>query len=160
MRDRDDHFFVGDQVFERDLALVTRDLGATVIPIRLNDLREFVLHHLHAHRLRVEQRGEFLDEGADFLEFLLKLADLEAGELREAHVEDRLGLLLTQLETPLQFLRSALGVVGGADDLDDRIDVVDGDLEAIEDVLALTRLVDVELRPPDDDFVPVVDEVQ
>ena len=46
-----------------------------------------------------------------------------------------------------------------ADELDHLVDVVDGDLEAFEDVLALERLVELELRAPDDDFVPVRDVV-
>ena len=71
----------------------------------------------------------------DLLELGLQLLDLEAGELGEAHVEDRLGLLLAQLE-PLPELRVGLGgVLGAADDLDHLVDVVDGDLEALEDVL-------------------------
>ena len=37
-----------------------------------------------------------LIERADFLELLLELLDLEAGELGEAHVEDRLGLPLAR----------------------------------------------------------------
>ena len=54
----------------------------------------------------------------------------------------------------------AVGVsVGRANDLDHRVDVVDGDLEALEDVLALERLVELELRAPDDDLVPVRDVV-
>src|SRR5215208_4116413 len=53
----------------------------------------------------------------------------------------------------------ALAVGGGADDLDDRVDVIDGDLEPLEDVLAVERLVEVELRAADDDVVPVRDVV-
>ena len=43
--------------------------------------------------------------GADFLQLFLELLDLEAGELGEAHVEDRLGLPLAELE-PLLKLRA------------------------------------------------------
>ena len=46
-----------------------------------------------------------------------------------------------------------------ADDLDHLVDVVDGDLEPLEDVLALERLVELELRAPDDHLVAVRDEV-
>ena len=54
----------------------------------------------------------------------------------------------------------AVGVSSAvADELDHLVDVVDGDLEPFEDVLALERLVELELRAPDDDFVAVRDEV-
>ena len=41
----------------------------------------------------------------------------------------------------------------------DLVDVVDGDLEALEDVLPRLGGVEVELGAPDDDLVAVVDEV-
>ena len=47
------------------------------------------------------------------------------------------------------------GVLGAADDLDHLVDVVDGDLEALEDVLPGLGGVEVELGAPDDDLVPV-----
>ena len=54
----------------------------------------------------------------------------------------------------------AVGVSSAlADDLDHLVDVVDGDLEAFEDVLALERLVELELRAADDDLVAVRDVV-
>ena len=54
----------------------------------------------------------------------------------------------------------AVGVSAArADDLDHLVDVVDGDLEALEDVLALERLVELELRAPHDDLVAVRDVV-
>ncbi len=64
-----------------------------------------------------------------------------------------------ELEARLQ-LRARRGrVLGRANELDHRVDVVDGDLEPFEDVLALERLVEIELRAPHDDFVPVRDVV-
>ena len=102
---------------------------------------------------------QLLDRGAHLLQLGLQLLDLEAGELGEPHVEDRLGLPLGQPE-PLPQPGVGLGrVVRAADDLDHLVDVVDGDLEAFEDVLALLRRVEVELRPPDDDLVAVLDVV-
>src|ERR1019366_6487946 len=116
-------------------------------------------HDLHPLRLGSEDRIEFLDERLHFLELLLELLDLEAGELREAHVEDRLGLLLGELEAPLQLGARRLGVGRAANDLDDRVDVVDRDLEALEDVFAFLRLAEIELRATHDHVVTVRDEV-
>ena len=81
------------------------------------------------------------------------------GELGQPHVEDRVGLLLAQPE-PLPEPRVGLGrILGAADDLDDLVDVVDRDLEALEDVLPGFGRVEVVLGPPDDDLVPVLDVV-
>ena len=88
-----------------------------------------------------------------------QLLDLEAGELREAHVEDRLGLPLGQLEARLQLRARLRRVLRRANELDHRVDVVDGDLEPLQDVLAIERLVEIELRAAHDDFVPVRDVV-
>ena len=46
-----------------------------------------------------------------------------------------------------------------ADELDDRVDVVVRDLEALEDVRPLLRLREIELGAPADDLAPVVDVV-
>ena len=46
-----------------------------------------------------------------------------------------------------------------ADDLHDLVDIVDGDLEAFENVLALERLLELELGAADDDLVTMRDEV-
>ena len=113
----------------------------------------------HAARTRRENRAHLLDERAHFLQLRLELLDLEAGELGEAHVEDRLGLPLAQLEARLQLRARRRRVLGRADELDHRVDVVDGDLEPLEDVLALERLVELELRAAHDDFVAVRDVV-
>ena len=120
---------------------------------------ELRLEQRHAPLLGAEQSAHVGDERLHFLELRLELLDLQAGELGEAHVEDRLGLPLAQLE-PLLKLRARRRRVGrGANELDHRVDVVDGDLEPLEDVLALERLVELELRAADDDLVPVRDVV-
>ena len=128
-------------------------------PYVVGDLLQLVLHELHALRLRLEQRAQVLDERADFLELGLELLDLEARQLREPHVEDRLGLTLRELEPLLQLGTRLRRVLRLANDLDHLVDVVDGDLETIQDVLALERLVELVLRAPDDDLVPVRDVV-
>ena len=46
-----------------------------------------------------------------------------------------------------------------ADRLDDRVEVVEGDLEALEDVRPVARLAEVELGAPADDLAAPVDVV-
>ena len=46
-----------------------------------------------------------------------------------------------------------------ADGLDHRVEVIEGDLEALEDVRPIARLAQVELGPPANDLAPPVDVV-
>ena len=122
-------------------------------------LVHLVLQNRHPLRLRRQNALQLLDGSPHLLQLGVQLLDLEAGELGQTHVEDGVALLLAEAE-PLAQLGIGFGrVLGLPDDLDDLVDVVDGDLEAVEDVLPRLRRVEIELGPPDDDLVPVVDEV-
>ena len=80
------------------------------------------------------------------------------GELGQAHVEDGVALLLGEREA-LAKPRVGVGhVLRLLDDLDDLVDVVDGDLETLEDVLPGLGRLEIELGPAHDDVVPVLDE--
>ena len=59
----------------------------------------------------------------------------------------------------IRFVRAPLDVGRLADRLDDRVEVVEGDLEALEDVGPGAGLAEVELGPPPDDLAAVVDVV-
>ena len=103
---------------------------------------------------------ELGDELDDREVLVLDLLALERGEAGEAHVEDRLGLELRQLEAASSGSPCAPLDVGRlADGLDDRVEVVEGDLEALEDVGPGARLPEVELGPAADDLAAVVDVV-
>ena len=126
------------------------------------------------------------DEREDLLELGDDLVALEARQALEAHVEDRLRLDLVEAqdlgrpcrpsspsELPMNFSRRRAGhrdlgrqprlgllrVLGGADDLDDEVEVREREREAAQEVGALLGLLQVELRAPDDDRLAVVDEV-
>ena len=91
---------------------------------------------------------------------VLDLLALERGEAGEPHVEDRLGLELRQVE-PRSSGSSGRRSTSArlADRLDDRVEVVEGDLEALEDVGPGAGLAEVELGPAPDDLAAVVDVV-
>src|SRR6185503_4459513 len=73
--------------------------------------------------------------------FLVDLVAFQAGEPAELHLEDRLGLRLGQPESFAQLAdEQQLLPLVRTDKLDDRVDVVVRDLEALEDVRALLRL--------------------
>src|SRR5882762_1823835 len=84
----DHHVLFGDQVFDRELALIGDDLGASLVAEALGQLRELLLENLEAPGLRPEDFLALLDELADFPELLLELGDFEGGEARQPHVED------------------------------------------------------------------------
>ena len=94
------------------------------------------------------------------LVLLLELVALETRQAAKLHVQDGLGLQLGQAEALAQLAdEELLLALVRADELDDRVDVVVGDLEALEDVRPLPRLGEVELGAPADDLAPVVDVV-
>src|SRR3989449_9029768 len=86
---------------------------------------------------------------ADLLQLVLELGDLQGGEAGQPHVEDLGRLLLGQLE-PLAQARVRGGrVLRLLDDADDLVDVVDGDLQALENVLAVLRALQLEFGATD-----------
>ena len=102
---------------------------------------------------------ELGDELDDREVLVLDLLALERGQAGEPHVEDRLGLELGQVEPRHEVGPGALDVGRLADRLDDRVEVVEGDLEALEDVGPGAGLAEVELGPAADDLAAMVDVV-
>ncbi len=76
---------------------------------------------------------------------------LERGQRAEAEVEDRLCLDLGELEALHQTGARRVGVLGRADQRDHRVEVVERDQVALEDVRTLLGLPELELRAADDD---------
>ena len=185
--DGDDHVLVGDQLLDGDLALVVDDLGAALVAELLSDLGELVVDHRHQAAVRGEDRLQAIDRGAERAELVVELLALEAGQALQAHVEDRLRLPLGERVVALfgaardllfgaagaaQELLEAgqrlghevrlrlFGRLRGADDLDDAVDVVDGDDQALDDLLPRARLLELEQRAARDHVAAVVDEVR
>ena len=159
MRERDHDLFLGHQVFSRQLRrLLVGDLGPAVVAV--------LLHHV-VH-LFFDQEADLLVAGEDALEvgdgldhlfvLLVDLAALEARQPAQGQGQHRLGLPLAQPEPGLQLGGGDVLVGGAADRLDHLVEVVEADLEALRDVGALLRLVEIEPGAADDDVAAVVDE--
>ena len=101
---------------------------------------------------------QFFDERLDFLQFIQNLLALEAGQLLQAHVQDRLRLQVAELELLHQACLCFGHVLRCADELDDLVDMIERFFQAEQDVLARLGCVEVELRPAADDFYPMNDE--
>ena len=84
---------------------------------------------------------------------------LETRKRPQAHVEDRLGLDLGEGELLDQRLARLVGRRRAADRLDHRVEVVQRDQEAFEDVRAAHRVAQLVLEPPRDDLALVVEVV-
>src|SRR5258705_13462535 len=105
------------------------DLGAAVVvaTVDLLDLEQLLADERIDAGLVAEDRAQLRNALLQVLELRLDLLAREAGEPREAEVEDRLRLDLGERE-PLDELRARLVGVGcGADERDDRVDVVERD---------------------------------
>src|SRR6185312_13808195 len=185
--DGDHHVLVGDQLLDGDLAFVVDDLGAALVGELGADGGQLLLDHRHQPAFARQDRFQAIDGGAQRLELFVELLALEAGQALEAHVEDRLCLALRERVVALLgalgdlFFRPsgaaqellepgerlghevALGLFRrrrGADDLDDAIDVVDGDDEAFDDLLPRARLFELEQRAACDHVAAMLDEVR
>ena len=75
-----------------------------------------------------------------------------AARRRELHLEDGVGLDLGEAEALHQVAAGGLDVGRLADGADDRVEVVERDLEALEDVGPVPGLPQVELGPPSHDL--------
>src|SRR5204862_8402 len=116
--------------------LAGRELRAPLVAVLLAQGGELGADHLPA----LARAGE---EGLDLLETLLLLGplgedllDLEAGELVEANVEDRVSLHLVELEGGHQLPGGVGARLGLPDDADDAVEVVVAAGERVQDVEA------------------------
>src|SRR5258708_4205453 len=155
--DGDHHVLVLDQVLDRDLAFLGDDLRAALVAVLRLQLAHLALDDLE-DLLRVrEDAPQALDLLDDGEVLRLDLVALERHQAAEAHVEDRVGLDLRQRELRHEARARRFRVGRGADELDHRIEVIDGDLEALEDVGALLGLGQLELGAPAHDRAAVLD---
>ena len=99
------------------------------------------------------------DPALDLGQFVQDLLLLHAGEALQLQFDDRLRLLLAELERGDQAFAGFARRLGGADEADHFVQVVQRLLEAEQDVLALARLAQLVLGAPADHFDAVVDEV-
>ena len=158
--DRHHDVLVGDQVLVGHLAARVvddpRPALARVLPL---ELRELLLDDPEDPRLvrqDVLQLGDELDHGEVLV---LDLLALEGGEAGQPHVEDRLGLDLGEPEAGDEVVPGGLHVGRLADRPDHLVEMVEGDLQALEDVGSLAGLAQVVLGAPADDLAAMLDVV-
>ena len=107
--------------------------------------------------LGFEDAAQLLDELDEFEVLGLDLVAFQAGELVQAQFEDGVGLALGERVLGHQPDLGLLAVLGAADDADEVVEVVEGDLVALEDVRAVLGLAEAELGAAGDDVAAVLD---
>src|SRR2546425_3888777 len=158
VRERNDHIFLWDQVFfvEFDGALEVQR-GPAGIAVLLLEVAEVVLDQQHDLRLVLQEVLEVGDALDDLLVLLHDLVALEAGEAAQPHIDDGLRLALRQLEALLQALLRGLLVLRLADRFDDGVQVVEGDLEAFQEVRTIPCALEFVPRPTGEDIAAMID---
>ena len=89
------------------------------------------------------------------MEFLL----LNVGELCETHIDDGFRLQFVQREAVHQSFNRRLRIFGGANDVNDFVNVVGGNDESFKDMCSFLCFAQVELGASNDDVVAVFHEV-
>ena len=156
---RDRHVFVGDQVLDADVSgFALDDLGSPGVAVVLLHASQFVDDDLHEQSIAGQDGAQAFDLLQQLREFVEDLLPLEAGEALELHVENRLRLDLGQPEARHQAFTCFRNRLRSPNQRDDRIEVVEGDLQALEDVVSRFGLSQLELGPATDNLAPEVDE--
>src|ERR1017187_3631189 len=146
------------QVFQLDLAGVLDDLGAALVAETLLDFFEFLDNERAQNAVGAEQFEILGDAALDIGQLIEDLLLLHPGEALQLELDDGLRLLVAELEGGDQSLAGFARQFGRAHDADDFVEVVEGLLEAEQDMLAVARLAKLELGAPADHFDAVVDE--
>ena len=160
--DRDHHVLFRDQILELELFLGRDDLGAPVVVARVDpaELEQLLLDQRVDLLLGAEQVAQLGDALLDVLELVLDALALERGEGAQAQLEDRDRLYLGELELGHQAGLRSVGVRGAADERDHRVEVVERDQVALQDVSALLLLAQFVLRAARDDLALEVEVVR
>ena len=160
-RDRDDHVLLGDQVLELEVLLGGDDLGPAIVVAAVDalELEQLLANQRVDAGLVRQDRSQLGDLLLQICELALDLLALERGESRQPQVQNRLRLRLRELERRHQAVASLLDVLRRADERDDRVEVVERDEVALEDVRPVLGPAQLVLRAARDDLALVVEVV-
>ena len=157
-RHRDGHVFHRYQVFQQDLAGVFDDLRAPLVAVFLADFLQLVDDQVAKNLVGAQNAQVLRDAPLDFGQLVQDLLPLHPGEPLQLQLDDGLRLLLGELEARNQRFPSFPRRPGRADQPDDFIQVVEGLLEPEQNVLAVARLAQLELRAPPHNLHAVLDK--
>src|SRR5581483_6844584 len=160
--DRDHHVLFRDQVFELELLLGGDDLGAAVVAAAVDalQLEQLLLDQRVDLLLGTEQVAELLDALLLVAVVLLDARALERSEGAQAQLEDRRRLAFAQIELLHQAVARGLRVGRAADQGNDRVEIVERDQVALEDVDLALETAQLVLAAARDDLALEVEVVR
>ena len=137
VRDRDDDFLLGDQIFETELGLFLHNLRLAVVLVFFTELGQLVLDDRPHQRFARQHRLEIFNPLQHLLVFLDEFSALELRQPLEAHVEDGICLEVRQGELPHQPGPGFIGRLRASNQRDHCIQIVERNLEAFKNMRAL-----------------------
>ncbi len=177
MADGDRNLLVGDQVFQLQFGRFVDDLRAARVAVLVANLFELLDDDRAQLGFRGQDRLVLIDALADLLQLVQQLVDGELRQAIELQLEDGVDLaqrealflvrqvFAVQVEDDLRALAPGVEVLTsfdartrGADDFNDRVEIVERNLEAFQDVLALAGLAQKVNRASLHDVDAVIDE--
>ena len=132
--------------------------GAALVAVFLLDFLQLLDDQVAQHFVGAQDFQVFGDAALDFGQLVEDLLPLHAGEALQLQLDDGLRLLLGECEARDQRLAGFARRLGGANQPDHFVQVVERLLEAEQDVLALARLAQFVLGAAADHIDAVVDE--
>ena len=145
-----DALLLFNEILDVQIVLHILNLRLALVAVFVADLGELVLQHAAKHCLAAEELHIVGDALFQLIVLVLQLLAVETLQGDEAHIADGLCLHLGEVETLHQVI---LGViVAGADDLDDFVNIILRDQEALQQVLTLAGLLQIILSAAGDDL--------
>ena len=159
MGHRDHNFFFLDQVFHVEIVDVDVEGGAARVTVLFLEFDQLILDDAENETFVGEDRPIFGNLLRQRRVFFFDFFTFETGQALQTHVQNGLGLDVGQRKVVHQAGLRDFRVVGFADDFDDRVDVVEGDPVAFQNVGPGFGLLQVEFRPADHHFLLVFDVI-
>src|SRR5712692_2171682 len=157
--DGDRHVFFGDEIFDTDLAgLTLNDLRAAGVAVLRLYVLQLVDDDLHQQPVARQNRAKALDRLQQLGQLVDNLLPFQAGQTLELHVKNRLRLDLRQAELHHQPFAGFGHRFRPTNQLDDRVEMINRDLEALEYVIASLRLLELEFGPAPNHVAAEFDE--
>ena len=146
-----------DEILVDDIVLRRHKLGAARLGELRLDLQHLGFDDLLDLSLVCENALQLLDRLVELGQTLLDLLTLHAGKAAQRHVDDRLRLYIGKTKAGHQVHLGIADRCAGADDVDDFINVVDGDLVALEDMRLALCLFEIKGDAAGDDLFLMID---
>ena len=139
----DHHVLFLDQIERLDFILDRRDFGAALVGVLAANLQHFGLDDVHNHPLVGQNVFQVRDGLLDLGVLILQLVALQSGQALQTHIEYGLRLLVGQAERAHQSVARLLRGATGADERNHRVNAIERDEQAFQDVGARLGLVEV-----------------